>query len=87
MAKESGTLGKLASKTLAAGREHVAKIISGEETVAEAAGGTVEDLISGPKEKEAKKNAVKKVTANKAAAVKKKTTAKRPSARKKSKNG
>jgi hypothetical protein len=86
MAKESGTLGKIASKTLAAGRKHIAKIISGEETVAEAAGGTVEDLISGRNKKDAKKNAVKKATANKAAAVNKKTTAKRPSTRKKSKN-
>ena len=71
MAKKTGTIRRIASKTVAAGREHVAMIISGEETLRQAAGGAIGDLISGSKAKPAKKALVKKASAKKKVAKKK----------------
>lgn len=72
MAAKSGTLGRIASKTMAAGRAHVSKVLKGEETLPEAAGAAVEDLLSGSKAKSestiresAKKAGKKKVSASK----------------------
>jgi hypothetical protein len=86
MAKKSGTLGRIASKTLAAGREHVGKLISGTETVAQAAGAAVEDLLSGSKAKSTKKTRAKKVSAKKPARSRKTIPRKHPATAKKSKN-
>lgn len=78
MAAKSGTLGRIASKTMATGRTHVSKILAGEETLPEAAGAAVEDLLSGSKSRSVKSTAMK--TAKKT--VKKKASAtKRPKAK------
>jgi hypothetical protein len=86
MASKSGTLGRIASKTLEASREHVGKLMSGAETLAQAAGGAVEDLLSGTQAKSTKTAAVRKVSAKKRAVIKKKKRAKRSSTSKKSKS-
>jgi hypothetical protein len=82
--KKSGALGRVASKTVAAGRVHVATVLLGEETLPEAAGGTVEDVISGSKVKPASRTA-KKVSVKAAEPhARKKPTIKRSAARRKS---
>jgi hypothetical protein len=83
VAKTSGTLGRIASKTVAAGREHVAKVLLGEETLPEAAGAAVEDLLSGAKAKSAPKTASKKSTVKRKTSAQKKFVAKKGSTRKK----
>jgi hypothetical protein len=82
MATKPGVLRRVASKTVAAGRRHVAKVLKGEETVAEAAGGTVEDLRSGPKAKSAPRPAVKKRKASLKTATKKRSASKRSTTQK-----
>jgi hypothetical protein len=49
MARKSGVLHRIASKTMDAGLDHVDKVLKGEETLPEAAGAAVEDLLSSPK--------------------------------------
>jgi hypothetical protein len=85
MATKSGTLSQLLSKTMATGSEHIAKALKGEETLPEAAGAAVEDLLSGSPKGSASKAAVRKAVKSKRAA-KKKSTAKGDSQRQKSKN-
>jgi hypothetical protein len=84
MAKKSGTLHRIASKTLAAGRDHVSKVFTGEETLPEAAGGAVEDLLSSAKAKSAAQKA-EKVLSKARASAKRKPTVKGSSAHKKPK--
>jgi hypothetical protein len=62
MATKPGVLSRIASKTVAAGRAHISKVIKGEETLAEAAGATVGDLLSTPKAKSALKSSVRKAS-------------------------
>jgi hypothetical protein len=50
--------------------------LKGEETLAEAAGGTVEDLLSGPKGKSAPRPAVKKSKASLKTAAQKRSASK-----------
>jgi hypothetical protein len=62
MATKSGTLNRIVSKTMAAGSEHIVRALKGEETLPEAAGAAVEDLLSGstrPAPKAATRKAVK----------------------------
>jgi hypothetical protein len=49
MERKSETLARIAAKTMDAGREHVARVLQGTETLPEAAGATVEELLSGSK--------------------------------------
>ena len=70
MAK-SGTLGRIAAKTVAAGREHVAEVLKGAETLPEAIGGAVEDLLSGPKARPSSKATAEKAVKKKEAVKKK----------------
>jgi len=72
MAAKSGTLGRIASKTIAAGRSHVSKVLAGEETLPEAAGAAVEDLLSGSKSRSAAKSTAVKLAKK---VVKKKVSA------------
>jgi hypothetical protein len=61
MATKSGTLNRIVSKTMAAGSEHIVRALKGEETLPEAAGAAVEDLLSGstrPAPKAASRKAV-----------------------------
>ncbi|MHB8384042.1 MAG: hypothetical protein ACYDC3_17070 [Candidatus Binataceae bacterium] len=83
MAKK-GILSRVASKTFAAGREHVAKILKGEESVPEAAGSAVENMLSGSKAKSTKKSAAtKKPSAKGSTGAQTKMAAKGTAARKK----
>jgi hypothetical protein len=82
MATKSGTLNRLLSKTMAAGSEHVAKALKGEETLPEAAGAAVEDLLSGSTSRPSPKAAIRKAVKSKVS-VKKKPAAKSDSSRKK----
>jgi hypothetical protein len=84
VAKKSGTFDRIVSKTMAAGSEHVSKVLKGEETLPEAAGAAVEDLLSGSTAKSARKPATRKATQSKVTA-KKKPTSKSGSQRKKAK--
>jgi len=84
MATKSGRLSKLLSKTMAAGSEHVAKALKGEETLPEAAGAAVEDLLSGSSTRPTPKAAVRKAIKSKVSA-KKKPAAKAGSQRKEAK--
>ena len=81
MATKSGTLSRIVSKTMAAGSEHVAKVLKGEETLPEAAGAAVEDLLSGSTSRPLPRAAVRKAVKSKASA-KKKATVKSDSAQK-----
>jgi hypothetical protein len=92
MAKR-GMLGEMASKTVEAGRTHVAKVLSGEETLPEAAGAAVEDLLSGSKGKSSSKakapksaTAVRKKSTKPKATAKKKPVPKNKGSRKKSRS-
>jgi hypothetical protein len=85
MATKLGTLSRILSKTMAAGSEHVAKALKGEETLPEAAGASVEDLLSGSTSRPSPKAAVRKAVKSKAS-VKKKPAVKSDSSRKKAKN-
>jgi hypothetical protein len=83
-------LSKIASKTIEAGRMHAANALTGDETIPEAAGGTVEDLLSGSKSSSKKartksgaKSASDRSPARRKASGKKKATAKKPAPRKK----
>ena len=49
MAMKSGRLHRIASKTVAAGREHAEKLLRGVETLPEAAGAAIEELLSSSK--------------------------------------
>jgi hypothetical protein len=80
MATRSGTLGSIASKTMAAGRVHMAKALLGQETLPEAAGGVVDDLLSGSKAKPVSHTAAKKFSV-KTKAARRKTGAKNISTR------
>jgi hypothetical protein len=71
MATKSGSLSRLLSKTIAAGSEHVAKALKGEETLPEAAGAAVEDLLSGSSTRPAAKAATRKAVKSKVSAKKK----------------
>jgi hypothetical protein len=71
MATRPGVLRRVASRTMAPGRRHVAKVLKGEDTVAKAAGGTVEDLLSGPKAKSPPRPGVKNSKASLKTATKK----------------
>ena len=84
MATKSGTLSGLLSKTMAAGSEHVAKALKGEETLPEAAGAAVEDLLSGSTSRPSPKAAIRKAVKSKVS-VKKKLAVKSDSSRKKAK--
>ena len=83
MARKSGVLRRIASKTMDAGLEHVDKVLKGEETLPEAAGAAVEDLLSGSKAKSQPKRAERVLSKVKASTNKRPTT-KATSARKKS---
>jgi hypothetical protein len=82
-------LSKIASRTMEAGRMHAAKALTGDETIPEAAGGTVEDLLAGSKSSAAKarsksgKSASKRSAAGRKASGKKKATGKKPAPNKK----
>jgi hypothetical protein len=84
MATKPRVLRRVAWKTVAAGRGHVAvaKVLKGEETLAEAAGGTVEVFSSGPKAKSAPRPAVKKSNASLKTATQKRSSSKRSTAKK-----
>jgi len=84
MATKSGRLSRLLSKTMAAGSEHVTKALKGEETLPEAAGAAVEDLLSGSTSRPSPKAAIRKAVKSKVS-VKKKAAAKSSSSRKKAK--
>jgi hypothetical protein len=84
MAKKSGVLHRIASKTIDTGLEHAGKVLKGEETLPEAAGGAVEDLLSSPKVKSATQGA-KKVLPKAKASANRKMRVKGSSTRKKSK--
>jgi hypothetical protein len=84
MATKRGTINRILSKTMAAGSEHVAKALKGEETLPEAAGAAVEDLLSGSTSRPAPKAAIRKAVKSKVSTRKKPTT-KSGSARKKAK--
>jgi hypothetical protein len=86
MARKPGVLRRIASKTMDAGLQHVDKVLKGEETLPEAAGAAVEDLLSTSKVKSAAQNA-QKVSPNAKASAKRKPTIKGGAARKKSKTG
>jgi hypothetical protein len=85
MATKSGTLSRILSKTMEAGSEHVAKALKGEETLPEAAGAAVEDLLSGSSTRPAAKAATGKAVKSKVSA-KKKPAAKADSQRRKAKH-
>jgi len=82
MATTSATLGHIASKTLAAGRVHAAKALLGEETSPEAAGATVEDLLSGSKPTSASNTPTKRASVKRKASATKKTAIKNSSTKK-----
>jgi hypothetical protein len=84
MATKPGPLSRMASQTMATGREHVAKVLTGEETVPEAAGAAVEELLSGSASRSKSKPATRKAALTKV--VKKKLAAKAGSVRKKAKS-
>jgi hypothetical protein len=73
MATKSGTLNRIVSKTMAAGGEHISKVLDGEETLPEAAGAAVEDLLSGSTARPARKAATRKAAQSKVPAKKKPT--------------
>lgn len=80
MARKSGTLARIVSETMAAGGEHAVKALKGEETLPEAAGAAVEDLLS-TKARPSAKAATRKAVKRKAS-TKKKPGAKARSERK-----
>jgi hypothetical protein len=84
METKRGTINRILSKTMAAGSEHVAKALKGEETLPEAAGAAVEDLLSGSTSRPSPKAAVRKAVKSKLA-TKKKPAVKSGSSRKKAK--
>jgi hypothetical protein len=84
MATKPGTLNRILSKTMAAGSEHVAKALKGEETLPEAAGAAVEDLLSGSTSRPAPKAAIRKAVKSKVS-TRKKSTVRSNSSRKKGK--
>jgi len=84
MARKPGTFNRIVSKTMAAGSEHVAKVLKGEETLPEAAGAAVEDLLSGSTSRLSPKAAIRKAVKSKIS-VKKKRAVKSGSSRKKAK--
>ena len=84
MARKPGTLNRIVSKTMEAGSEHVAKVLKGEETLPEAAGAAVEDLLSGSTSRPSPKAALRKAVKSKVS-TKKKPATKSGSARKKAK--
>ena len=84
MARRPGTLNRIVSKTIAAGSEHVAKALKGEETLPEAAGAAVEDLLSGSTSRPSPKAAIRKAPKSKIS-VKKKPAMKSDSSGKKAK--
>jgi hypothetical protein len=71
MPTKTGTLIRLLSKTMAAGSEHAAKALKGEETLPEAAGAAVEDLLSGSSTRPAAKAAIRKAVKSKVSTEKK----------------
>jgi hypothetical protein len=86
MARKPGVLHRIASKTMDAGLEHVEKVLKGEETLPEAAGAAVEDLLSSSKVKSAAQ-AAQKGSPDAKASAKRKSTIKGGAVRKKSKTG
>jgi hypothetical protein len=84
VARRPGTLNRIVSKTIAAGSEHVAKALKGEETLPEAAGAAVEDLLSGSTSRPSPKAATRKAAKSKIS-VKKKPAMKSDSSGKKAK--
>lgn len=84
MARKPGTLNRIVSKTMAAGSEHVAKVLKGLETLPEAAGAAVEDLLSGSTSRPSPKAAIRKAVKSKVS-VKKKPAVKSGSSRKQAK--
>ena len=84
MARKLGTLNRIVSNTIAAGSEHVAKALKGEETLPQAAGAAVEELLSGSTSRPSPTAAIRKAV-NSKVSVKKKPAAKSGSARKKAK--
>jgi len=57
---KAGSTTRLASKTVTAGRAHLANVLQGEETLAEAAGLAVQDVLSGKKTRTASGNKTKR---------------------------
>ena len=84
MATKSGTLNRIVSKTMAAGSEHIVRALKGEETLPEAAGAAVEDLLSGSTSRPSPKAAIRKAVKSKVV-TKKKPAMKSGSSRKKAK--
>jgi hypothetical protein len=85
VARKPGTLNRIVSKTMATGGDHVAKVLKGLETLPEAAGAAVEDLLSGSTSRPSPKAAIRKAVKSKVS-VKKKAAVKSGSSRKKAKN-
>ena len=84
MAKKSGSMRRIAKKAVAAGRVHAAKVLLGEETLPEAAGGTVRGLLSSSKATSALRAAAKRESAKTKPSAKKKSAIKPNAAHKKS---
>jgi hypothetical protein len=84
MATKSGVLHRIASKTMDAGLEHVGKALKGEETLPEAPGAVVEDLLSGSKAKSSSSKTSRNALKARSSAEKKKPAMKTGSARTKS---
>jgi hypothetical protein len=84
VAKKPGAFNRIVSKTMAAGSDHVAKVLKGVETLPEAAGAAVEDLLSGSTSRPSPKAAIRKAATSKVS-VKKKPGMKSDSSRKKAK--
>jgi hypothetical protein len=85
MTKKRGVLRRIVSKAVAVGRGHVPKVMKGEETFAEAAGATVEAVLSNRRAKSTTKPAAKKIKPKAKTTVRQRPTMKKRSTRKKAK--
>jgi len=84
MTRKPGVLHRIASKTVAAGREHVDKVLKGEETLPEAAGAAIEDLFPSSKVKSESKTAERPLSKVRTPTKKKTTKTQTTTARKRS---
>jgi hypothetical protein len=84
MARKSGVLHRIASKTMDAGLDHVDKVLKGEETLPEAAGAAVEDLLSSSKARSSSSKTPSRKTLDHKDSARKNPAGKTGSARKKS---
>ena len=84
MARKSGRLHRIASKTVADAREHAEKLLRGVETLPEAAGAAIEKLLSSSKASSASSKTSRARAAKESSPAEKKRTVKTGSSRKKS---